>query len=240
MMPATLRSSSIWTKSSSCTPPGVWVHSTGVQPLRASAVSITWANAGKIGLVSSGVTRPTRPALLRRSRLGRSYPKTSSEVRTACRVASATPGLPFRTRLTVASLTSACWAMSDNRAFMTGTSARGSVSWSQCGPHPHVDLGLVRHQGHRPCPVLQPRTVDTTGLLHSRQVSRGNRQRSMGPPGTVDQGRLLRRLPQENQRVLVRVNPPQTPVPQSDAGPACRDQALVHPEQPCVPTALVP
>src|SRR6266550_3186610 len=37
---------------------------------------------------------------------------TSSAVRTAARVASEIPGLPFRTRLTVASLTPACLATS--------------------------------------------------------------------------------------------------------------------------------
>src|SRR5712692_3351138 len=37
---------------------------------------------------------------------------TSSAVRTAARVASEIPGLPFRTRLTVASLTPACFATS--------------------------------------------------------------------------------------------------------------------------------
>ena len=53
-------------------PAGVWVHSTGVKPLCARVDSITWAKAGKIGLSSSGTTRPTRPALRLRSRAGRS------------------------------------------------------------------------------------------------------------------------------------------------------------------------
>ena len=89
-----------------------------MKPWRDRAVSKVWANAGKIGFVSSGVTNPTSPALLRRNRLGRSYPRTSREVSTTCRVASATPGLPLRTRLTVASLTSACSAMSASRALI--------------------------------------------------------------------------------------------------------------------------
>ena len=72
MIPDTPRSRSIWTYSSSWTPPGVWVHSTGVYPCRASKVSMTWAKAGKIGFVSSGITKPTSPALVRLSRLGRS------------------------------------------------------------------------------------------------------------------------------------------------------------------------
>ena len=44
MMPATGRSSSISTYSSSVTPPGVWVHSTGVKPCWASDDSMIWAN----------------------------------------------------------------------------------------------------------------------------------------------------------------------------------------------------
>ena len=71
-MPETCRSSSISTYSSSVTPPGVCVHSTGVNPLWASVDSMTCANAGKIGLSSSGTTRPTSPALRLRSRAGRS------------------------------------------------------------------------------------------------------------------------------------------------------------------------
>ncbi len=72
MIPETPRSRSIWTYSSSWTPPGVWVHSTGVNPSAASAVSMTWANAGKIGLTSSGMTRPTSRADFGLSRFGRS------------------------------------------------------------------------------------------------------------------------------------------------------------------------
>ncbi len=68
---------------------------------------MTCANAGKIGLVSSGITSPIRPAERRRSRAGRSKPSTSSAVSTDCRVSSATPGRPFSTRETVASLTPA-------------------------------------------------------------------------------------------------------------------------------------
>ncbi len=71
-MPATLRSSSISTYSSSLTPPGVCVHSTGVYPCCASADSMTCANTGKIGLSSSGTTSPTNPTLRLRSRAGRS------------------------------------------------------------------------------------------------------------------------------------------------------------------------
>src|SRR5207247_8244717 len=44
--------------------------------------------------------------------VGRSYPITSSAVRTAARVASEIPGLPLSTRLTVAWLTPACLATS--------------------------------------------------------------------------------------------------------------------------------
>jgi hypothetical protein len=42
----------------------------------------------------------------------RPYPITSSAVKTAARVVSEIPGLPFSTRLTVASLTPACLATS--------------------------------------------------------------------------------------------------------------------------------
>jgi hypothetical protein len=72
MMPATPRSRSISTYSSSVTPPGVWVHSTGVYPSWASTVSMTWANAGKMGFSSSGTTSPTSPARRASSRDGRS------------------------------------------------------------------------------------------------------------------------------------------------------------------------
>jgi hypothetical protein len=51
-------------------------------------------------------------AFRERSWVGRSYPITSSAVRTAARVASETPGFPLSTRLTVASLTRACLATS--------------------------------------------------------------------------------------------------------------------------------
>ena len=55
---------------------------------------------------------------LARSLVGRSYPRTSSAVSTACRVASETPGLPLRTRLTVASLTPTLVATSASRLDM--------------------------------------------------------------------------------------------------------------------------
>ena len=71
-MPATPWSSRDSTYSSSEMPPGDWVHSTGVYLRLASTSSMTCANAGKIGFSSSGTTRPTSPALRRRSRLGRS------------------------------------------------------------------------------------------------------------------------------------------------------------------------
>ncbi len=71
-MPVTPRASSCSTSSSSVAPPGVCVHSTGVYPWPASACSMTCANAGKIGLVSSGMSSPTSPLLRRRSRTGRS------------------------------------------------------------------------------------------------------------------------------------------------------------------------
>ncbi len=83
----------------------VWVHSTGVSPCWARAPPMTSAKAGKIGFCSSGRTSPTRRARAPRSWVGRSYPSTSSALSTDCRVASETPGLSLRTRLTVASLT---------------------------------------------------------------------------------------------------------------------------------------
>ena len=72
MMPATPRSTSISMYSSSLVPPGVWVHSRGVCPLDARSCSISWANMGKIGLLNSGMTRPTRPLETWRSISGRS------------------------------------------------------------------------------------------------------------------------------------------------------------------------
>src|SRR3954452_1517461 len=118
MIPETPRSSSISTYSSSVAPDGDCVHSTGVNPRCDSADSITWAKAGKIGLINSGITSPIRPADRRRSRVGRSKPSTSSAVRTDCLVSSATPGLPFSTRETVASLTPALAAISASRALL--------------------------------------------------------------------------------------------------------------------------
>ncbi len=68
---------------------------------------MTSANAGKIGLVSSGMISPISPARCWRSRGGRSYPRTSRAVSTCCLVVTDTPGFPLSTRLTVASLTPA-------------------------------------------------------------------------------------------------------------------------------------
>ena len=95
--------------------PAVRVHSTGVKPRWASEPPTTSANAGKIGFCSSGRTRPTSRARSPRSLAGRSYPSTSSAVSTASRVASEMPGLPLRTRLTVASLTPTYLATSASR-----------------------------------------------------------------------------------------------------------------------------
>ncbi|CPU62395.1 Uncharacterised protein [Mycobacteroides abscessus] len=53
-------------------PPGDCVHSSGVYPCSDRSDSIVWANAGKTGFVSSGTTRPTRPAERVRSVDGRS------------------------------------------------------------------------------------------------------------------------------------------------------------------------
>ena len=97
-MPLTWRSSSISTYSSSVTPPGVWVHSTGVYPGWASADSMIWAKAGKIGLSSSGTTSPTRPAL-RLPQPGRAFVAEHVE-RGEHRLAGlgGTPGLSLSTR----------------------------------------------------------------------------------------------------------------------------------------------
>ena len=71
MIPATPWSSSDSTYSSSLMPPGVWVHSTCVTFLRQHGLD-DLREGREDGLPSSGTTRPTRPALRRRSRLGRS------------------------------------------------------------------------------------------------------------------------------------------------------------------------
>ena len=60
-MPATPWSSSNSTYSSSVTPPGDWVHSTGVYPGWPARRSMTCANAGKIGFSSSGHDQPDQP-----------------------------------------------------------------------------------------------------------------------------------------------------------------------------------
>src|SRR5690606_18232701 len=62
--------------------------------------------------------RPTSRARSPRSWVGRSYPSTSRAVSTDWRVPSDTPGLPLRTRLTVASLTPTFLATSASRRVM--------------------------------------------------------------------------------------------------------------------------
>ena len=100
------------------TPSAVRVHSTGVNPRSASAPATTSAKAGKIGFCSSGSTRPTSRARWPRS-LRR--PLVAEDVecgQDGRRVASEMPGLSFRTRLTVASLTCAYAATSASRRAM--------------------------------------------------------------------------------------------------------------------------
>ena len=94
----------------------VRVHSTAVKPDCASAPPTTSASAGKMGFWSFGHDEANHRARSPRSWVGRSYPITSSAVSTVARVASETPGFPLRTRLTVASLTPACLAMSERFA----------------------------------------------------------------------------------------------------------------------------
>ena len=90
---------------------------------------MVWAKAGKIGLVSSGVIRPTSPVSFGRSLAGRSYPRWSIVASTLARVFSATPGLLLSTRETVASETPASWAMSMSRAGFTTTPATAGGHW---------------------------------------------------------------------------------------------------------------
>ena len=68
---------------------------------------------------------PTIRAFRPRKCVGRSYPITSSAVRTAARVVSEIPGFPFRTRLTVASLTPACFATSASLPAMPQVYVKG-------------------------------------------------------------------------------------------------------------------
>src|SRR3954470_1844702 len=148
MIPETPRSSSISTYSSSVAPEGDCVQSTGVKPRCDSADSITCANAGKIGLISSGITSPINPADRRRNRVGRSNPSTSRAVSTDCLVSSATPGLPFSTRETVASLTPALAAISASRALVV----------TRAPYPPSVDIAA------RCCKKLQTETAHTCPL----------------------------------------------------------------------------
>src|ERR1700728_2981447 len=76
---------------------------------------MTSANAGKMGFASSGSTRPISRERWPRSRVGRSYPRTSRAVSTASLVPSDTPAFPLSTRLTVASLTPTFLATSASR-----------------------------------------------------------------------------------------------------------------------------
>ncbi len=71
-MPDTPRAVSVSMNSSSVAPPGACVHSTERYPRITKVRSITWANAGKIGLSSSGMISPISPALRWRARAGRS------------------------------------------------------------------------------------------------------------------------------------------------------------------------
>src|SRR6188508_702175 len=86
---------------------------------------------------------------------------TSSAVRTAARVASEIPGRPFRTRLTVASLTPACLAMSLSlpatlqdygkllQEFASAAKAAGDVPGSNL-EHPLPDRRRGRDLNPRP------------------------------------------------------------------------------------------
>src|SRR5918996_3126106 len=71
--------------------------------------------AGKIGLSSSGTISPTSPASSWRGCTIEAAPSWSTARSTTSRVRVLTPGRPFITRLTVASLTPARWATSRHR-----------------------------------------------------------------------------------------------------------------------------
>ena len=159
---------------------------------------------------------------------------------TACRVASATPGLPLRTRLTVASLTSACSAMSASRALIACPSLlrRPAIACRDCRrrwprPGPDVDPGRFRHERHAVATKDQIPAVCRVRLRDAGQVPRGDLDRVMRGARAVHQRRLLCALTQEHERVVVGMDPSQTAVPQGMTGVARRDEATVDLKYPC-------
>src|SRR6478752_862111 len=199
------------------------------------------ANAGKIGFVSSGTMRPTRPALLRRKRLGRSYPRTSSAVSTAWRVDSATPGLPLSTRDTVASDTLAWSAMSRSLAF-TSPPPSSHVSWTVVGraPRPDADPGPAGAQCDSTLADLRTRSVCRCAGLDAREVSRVEDDGLVRRARHVHQCHLVERLAEVDHGVALGVHPAQASAPQRDRALARLDQAAVDRERVCVPDVLVP
>jgi hypothetical protein len=126
------------------------------------------ASAGKIGFCSSGMTSPTRRARSPRSFVGRSYPSTSSAVSTASRVDADTPGLPFSTRLTVASLTPTLRATSASLLDMPAMlrectqelDSAATEPTSRCVKALPVRRGQSEHQEEE---ALRPTPVEGTG-----------------------------------------------------------------------------
>src|SRR5665648_610545 len=98
----------------------------------------------------------------------------SRDARTTSRVASATPGLSLRTRLTVASLTSACSAMSASLALIAFPPSFVMTDPSLASrPGPDVDHGPIRYEGHAATTKNQITAVCRVRLSHARQVPHG-------------------------------------------------------------------
>src|SRR5690242_1805291 len=121
--------------------------------------------------------RPIRPALRCRSRVGLSYPSTSRAASTVWRVVAETPALPLRTRLTVASLTPACAAMSESRAVVTIPEPIATIS-------DRPPYGAVRCQ--------QNLSVHGLGVRGGQQDTSGSGHpdRRSGGVGGADEGAL--------------------------------------------------
>src|SRR6202035_5765284 len=115
---------------------------------------------------------------------------TSSAVRTAARVASEIPGRPFRTRLTVASLTPACLATSE--------SLRGTLQFydNSC-----KRLSALRQQ----LTAEPPRGARERERAKGGQIERGD--------GDVPVEAAERRLPQQLDALVERQDLHQRPGP---------------------------
>src|SRR5436190_3188073 len=163
----------------------VRVQRTALKPRCASAPATTSAKAGKIGFCSSGTISPTIRGCRPRRCVGRSYPITSSAVSTAARVVSEIPCFPFRTRLTVASLTPACFAMSASLPAMTQDYCK-ILQRRSATSNPREPNGLKTTGSGRYCSRVELRKM---GVRHGAPQSPAERDEGPGADDSVEEHR---------------------------------------------------